>query len=54
MNKNTKVKCKVESCNHNNHNLCNLDVLDISCNCDGSTCHNKNETICHSFSLKNK
>ena len=52
MSKNTKVKCDVESCKHNDCNSCNLEVLDISCSCDGINCHDKKETVCHSFSLR--
>lgn len=52
MKKDTKVKCDVESCKHNDCNLCNLEVLDISCTCSGDECSNKRETICKSFSRK--
>lgn len=50
MNKNTKVKCDVENCKHNDCNCCNLDILDISCTCSNCDCHDKEETICRSFS----
>lgn len=49
MNQNTKVKCDVESCKHNSEKLCCLDVLAISCTCDGSHCSSKDKTICSSF-----
>ena len=53
MKKDTKVKCDVLSCKHNDCNLCNLETLDISCTCSGDECATKKETICKSFSLKN-
>lgn len=52
MKKDTKVKCDVESCKHNDCNLCDLEVLDISCTCNGDSCSNKKETICKSFSKR--
>ena len=53
MYKDTKVKCTVVSCEHNDCKCCNLEVLDISCTCNGDDCSNKKETICKSFSKKN-
>jgi len=52
MSKDTKVKCDVESCKHNDCNCCNLDILDISCSGLGCNCQTKKETICQSFSKK--
>lgn len=52
MSKETKVKCDVESCKHNDCHCCCLDKLDISCTCDGCNCNDKQETICKSFSKK--
>lgn len=52
MNKDTKVKCDVESCKYNDCNCCNLEVLDISCTCNGCDCSDIEETICRSFSKK--
>jgi len=49
MKRDTKVKCDVESCRHNDSKLCDLDVLDISCTCDNDNCHRWEETICGSF-----
>lgn len=46
----TKVKCSVSSCQHNDCECCNLEVLDISCTCDGDCCKDKKETVCKSFS----
>lgn len=54
MSKDTKVKCDVNSCKHNNCNCCDLDVLDITCTCDGEDCENKSETICGSFATKDE
>ena len=49
MKKDTKVKCDVENCKHNDCNLCALETLDISCTCNGCDCSNTKETICKSF-----
>ena len=52
MKKETNVKCEVESCKHNHCNCCDLEVLDISCTCDGCDCQDEKETICRSFTKK--
>lgn len=52
MGKDTKVKCDVESCKHNDCHCCSLEVLDITCTCDKEDCQHKKETICGSFSKK--
>lgn len=52
MNKDTKVKCNVDSCKYNKSYNCNLDVLNISCTCNNHDCSNKTETICNNFSKK--
>ena len=52
--KETKVKCDVETCKYNKSNLCNLEILDISCTCNGNECSNRKETICKSFVKKNE
>lgn len=49
MKKETKVKCEVENCKHNEEKQCDLNELDISCTCDKENCKNKDETICKSF-----
>lgn len=52
MNKDTVVKCDVESCKHNESHNCNLDILNIGCTCDNENCSKKQETICNDF-IKN-
>lgn len=52
MNKDTIVKCDVDSCKHNESRNCNLDTLNISCTCDNNNCLHKKETICNNFSKK--
>lgn len=52
MMRDTKVKCDVYNCKHNNCDYCNLDVLDISSICNGRDCSNKRDTVCKSFSKK--
>lgn len=52
MNKQTKVKCNVSNCKHNECDCCNLEKLDISCTCPGCDCTDKEETICKSFQEK--
>ena len=54
MKKETKVKCDVESCKHNDDKECELKELDISCTCDNDECEEKEETICKSFEKKEK
>lgn len=49
MKKETKVKCEVENCKHNESKCCDLDELDISCICDKEYCKDKKETLCKSF-----
>lgn len=49
MKKETKVKCNVKSCKHNEKKECDLDELNISCTCDNENCTDKQETICQSF-----
>jgi len=49
MKKETKVKCEVKNCKHNEEKQCDLDELDISCTCDNENCEDKKETICKSF-----
>ena len=52
MNKNTKVKCDVDTCKHNHYQNCNLGTLNISCTCNNQDCSHKQETICNNFSKR--
>ena len=49
--KNQKIKCDVENCKFNNAEKCecNLEEIEVSCECDGCDCHKTKETICSSF-----
>jgi len=50
MNKNNQnIKCNVSKCKFNNTNdeLCELDEIKISCDCDKCDC--KEKTICYSY-----
>lgn len=48
---NNKIKCNVNSCEHNNtdNKHCELENISISCICNENECHDCNETICESF-----
>ncbi len=48
---NTKIKCDVSTCVHNdcNVNCCKLEEIKVSCNCCGDEVSNKDETICNSY-----
>ncbi len=49
--KSTKVKCDVESCKFQNdeEGICELEEVQISCDCDNDECGCNEETICESF-----
>lgn len=49
--KNSKIKCDVSSCVHNNCdvNCCKLEEIKISCCCCGDEVNDKEETICSSY-----
>lgn len=49
MNNETKVKCEVVNCIHNDYKNCNLKVLNISYTSNSHECHNKKDTICKNF-----
>ncbi len=53
---NNKIKCNVNSCNHNNNvnNYCELDSIEISCTCDNNNCNCYEKTVCNSFKANNK
>ena len=48
---NNKVKCDVESCKfqNNEEGICELDEIQISCNCSNDDCDCCDETVCESF-----
>lgn len=48
---NTKIKCDVESCEHNNcdEGYCELDEIKVGCTCDNDECEATEETVCESF-----
>ncbi len=52
--KNERIKCNVESCDHNNKkdNCCELDEIEVSCTCKNDECCDCDETICSSFENK--
>lgn len=52
MEKDTIVKCDVDSCKHNKSHNCNLHILNISCTCNNQECSQKQETICNNFARK--
>ncbi len=51
---NQSIKCKVSKCKFNNNSLehCELDEIEISCDCDKDTCNCKEKTICNSYKEK--
>jgi len=52
INRDTNVKCEVDSCVHNSEHNCNLHTLYITCTCNSMNCCDKKETICNNFSKK--
>lgn len=46
-----KIKCDVDSCEHNNTDdkCCELDSIKISCTCNNDECECLEETVCQSF-----
>lgn len=50
MTKNQTIHCNVISCKFNDcNNLCNLDEIKVSCDCNKKDVTDKRETICNSF-----
>lgn len=47
----SKIKCDVESCKHQNNEegICNLEEIQISCDCNNDDCECCEETVCQSF-----
>ncbi len=54
MKKNQKIKCDVTNCKYNNDktSTCNLEEIQVSCNCNACDCETKRETICDDFQAK--
>lgn len=47
---NQTIKCDVESCKYNDEEgVCNLEEIQVGCNCDNDKCECTDETICQSF-----
>lgn len=47
---NQTIKCEVESCKYNNEEgICDLEEIQVGCNCDNDKCECTDETICQSF-----
>jgi len=51
MKDNQNIKCLVSKCKFNNNSLnhCNLNEIEINCNCDNEKCNSKEKTICNSY-----
>ncbi len=51
MAKKQKIKCDVESCKHQNteDEVCELNEIKVSCNCNNDECESNDETVCESF-----
>ncbi len=49
--KNPSIRCDVESCKHNDYSCgyCDLDEIQVSCNCKNDEVEDQEETICASF-----
>ena len=47
----SNIKCTVTKCKFNNNNLehCELDEIEIGCNCNKENCDCKEKTICNSY-----
>lgn len=57
MEKNNKqtIKCEVESCKYNDETgACELDEIQVGCDCDNDKCSCTEETICQSFEESEK
>lgn len=50
--KNKSIKCSVENCQHNDECYCDLDEIQVVCECDPCDCCDKCETVCDSFKEK--
>ncbi len=49
--KDPKIKCNVDSCQHNNceEGICDLETISVSCTCNNDECCDCKETVCESF-----
>ena len=45
------IKCKVFNCKFNNNTLklCELNEIEVNCDCDNNKCDCKEKTICNSY-----
>lgn len=44
------IKCEVESCKYNDEKgACELDEIQVGCDCDNDKCACTEETVCQSF-----
>lgn len=47
---NQTIKCEVESCKYNDEEgTCELNEIEVGCDCDNDKCSCTGETICKSF-----